>query len=302
VIRVLVTGAGGQVGGEVARALHGRAQVTAVDRTTLDLADPAAIAARIREASPDVIVNAAAYTAVDKAEDEEPAARAINAIAPAVIAEEARRAGALLVHYSTDYVFDGRLARPYVETDATNPLGAYGRTKLEGERAIAAAGVPHVILRTSWVYGPRGRNFLLTMLKLAAQRDELRIVDDQRGAPTSSRQLARATLGLFTADAARKLEAADVARVKGTPGIYHASAAGETTWFGFAQAIFARAHAPRTPRLIAITTSEFNARAPRPANSVLSSALLEKTFGVRLTSWSEGLDEVLSSGQFASEK
>lgn len=300
-IRVLVTGAGGQVGGEVARELHRRAEVIAVDRGTMDLADPDAIATRIREVRPDVIVNAAAYTAVDKAEDHEDAARAVNALAPGLIAAEARRAGALLIHYSTDYVFDGLAQRPYVETDATNPLGAYGRTKLEGERAIAASGAAHVILRTSWVYGARGANFLLTMLRLAGEREELRIVDDQHGAPTSSRQIARATLALFTHDA-RPLEAADVERVKERAGLYHATAAGATTWFGFAQAIFARAGVPRTPRLVAITTAQFGAKAPRPANSVLSNARLNETFGVRLPPWSEGLDEILRSGQFCSEK
>ena len=197
-MRVLVTGSRGQVGAEVARAFAGRAEVIAHDRATLDLARPAEIRAGIRAAKPEVIVNAAAYTAVDRAEAQMEAARAVNAEAPAVIAAEAKRAGALLVHYSTDYVFDGTSPRPYVEGDATHPLNVYGETKLAGERAIEASGAAHLILRTSWVYGPQGRNFLLTMLSLAATRPELRVVDDQRGAPTSSLALARATLEILS--------------------------------------------------------------------------------------------------------
>lgn len=296
-IRVLVTGARGQVGAQVTRALAGRAEVAAHDRTSLDLAKPAGIAARIREARPDVIVNAAAYTAVDRAESEEDLARAVNAVAPGVLAEEALRAGALLVHFSTDYVFDGTLARPYVETDVPRPLNAYGRTKLAGEEAIAASGAPHVILRTSWVYGAEGRNFLRTMLGLAATRDELRVVEDQRGAPTSSVQLARATLDLFTRGDERAIAPADVARLKEASGLYHASAAGETTWFGFAQAIFAaRAAADaafRTPRLVAIPTRDYPAPARRPANSVLSNAKLDAGLGVRLGDWRAGLAEIM---------
>jgi dTDP-4-dehydrorhamnose reductase len=300
-IRVLVTGAGGQVGAEVARGLEGRAEVVAHDRSTLDLARPGEIAARIRAANPQVIVNAAAYTAVDRAESEEELARAVNAVAPGIIGEEARRAGALLVHFSTDYVFDGTAARPYVESDAVNPLSAYGRTKLEGERAVAASGCAHVILRTSWVYGPRGKNFMLTMLRLAASQAELRVVDDQHGAPTSSGELARVVRDIFTqGDSRRPIEASDVARAREAAGLYHASAAGETTWFGFAQAIFAardRASpgGSATPRLVAITTREYPTPARRPAYSVLSSAKLGSVLGVRLADWRLGLDDAVSA-------
>jgi dTDP-4-dehydrorhamnose reductase len=286
-MRVLVTGAKGQVGEAVARLLEGHAQVAAHDRASLDLEKPDDIRWCIRDARPDVIVNAAAYTAVDRAESDEDRARAVNAVAPGILAEEAKRAGALLIHYSTDYVFDGELDRPYVETDATHPLSAYGRTKLEGERAVAAVGGRHLILRTSWVYAPRGRNFMLTMLRLAAERDELRVVDDQRGAPTSADALARATLALL--DAARE-----------TSGIYHATAAGVTTWFGFAGAIFdGRARRLgegfRIPALVPIATSDYPTPAKRPRNSVLSNAKLENVFGVRLGDWREGLDEALAA-------
>jgi dTDP-4-dehydrorhamnose reductase len=300
-MRVLLTGAGGQLGIDLARELQGRAQVTAHDRASLDLSDAGAIAARVREARPDVIVNAAAYTAVDRAESDAEAAHAVNAVAPGVLAEEAKRLGALLVHYSTDYVFDGEKKAPYAESDATGPLGVYGRTKLEGERAIAAVGADHVILRTSWVYAPHGKNFMLTMLRLAATQKELRVVDDQRGAPTSSRQLARATLELLSsADLSRPIAATDLERLRAEPGVYHATAEGDTSWFGFAQEIFDRwSKRPGNvfvmPRMIAIATREYPTPARRPANSVLSNAKLERVFGVRLPSWRDGLEEALSA-------
>jgi len=285
-MRVLVTGARGQVGGEVARALAGRAEVIAHDRSTLDLADRGEIAGRVREARPDAIVNAAAYTAVDRAESDEASARAVNAVAPGILAEEARRAGALLVHYSTDYVFDGTKRGAYVESDATGPLNVYGRTKLEGERAIAASGCAYAILRTSWVYGPQGGNFVRTMLRLAREREELRVVDDQRGAPTSSLQLARATIDILD-------------RARDAPGLYHATAAGETTWLGYAQAIFdeqsRRDRAFRVPRLVAIATRDYPTPARRPANSVLDSSRLAQTFGIRLGPWRDALVETLAA-------
>lgn len=300
-IRVLLTGARGQVGVELARELEGRAELFAFDRATLDLASPAQIASRVREVRPDVIINAGAYTAVDRAETEEAEARAVNAAAPAVLAEEAKAANALLVHFSTDYVFDGAKLAPYVEHDAVHPLGAYGRTKLEGERAIAQSGCKHLTLRSSWIYGPHGKNFLLTMLRLAETRDELRVVDDQRGSPTSSRCLARLVRELLDRDGNMDmLERAEVDKLAEQGGLYHATAAGETTWFGFAQAIFAevarrRGVASRQPRLVAIATSEYPTAAKRPAYSVLSSARLESQLGASIGDWRLGLEEAVSA-------
>ncbi len=300
-IRALVTGARGQVGAEIARVLAGRAEVFAHDHASLDLAEPSRIGRVLRAARPDLIVNAAAYTAVDRAETDEAAARTVNGLAPGILAHEAKRAGALLVHFSTDYVFDGTKATPYVETDPPNPLSAYGRTKLEGEEAIARSGCDHLVLRTSWVYGPRGQNFVLTMLRLAATRPELRIVDDQHGAPTSSRRLARALVELLLGDdPEREVNARDLGRLREASGVYHATAAGETTWFGFAQAIFAeRARLPgrpfAAPRLVAIPAREYPLPAKRPANSRLSSEKLARTFGVRLGDWRGALGEVLSA-------
>jgi len=296
-MRVLLTGAGGQLGSELARALAGRAELVSHDRNTLDLADRAAVAAAVREAKPAVILNAAAYTAVDKAENDEAAATAVNAIAPGVLAEEAKRCGALLVHYSTDYVFDGSKRTPYVETDPTAPLGVYGRTKREGERAIAAVGGDHLILRTSWVYAPHGRNFMLTMLRLGESQRELRVVSDQRGAPTSARELARATLQLLGARDG-EMQPADLARAREASGLYHASASGETSWHAFAQQIFsdwAWREGGRfvAPRVQAIATREYPTPAQRPAYSVLSNQKLVRTFGVRLPSWRAGLSEAL---------
>jgi len=254
----------------------------------------------IRHERPRLILNAGAYTAVDKAESDLVAARAVNALAPGVLGAEAKRIGALLVHFSTDYVFDGTKRSPYVERDPTSPLGVYGRTKLAGEAAIAQSGCRHLILRTSWVYGPHGKNFLLTMLKLAQTRDELRVVDDQRGAPTSSRSLARLVRELLDRNGdTDEVTRAEVDELASRGGLYHATAAGETSWFGFAQAIFAemarRERAFRAPRVLAIATSEYPTPAKRPAYSVLSSAKLREMFGVGIPDWRQGLEESVSA-------
>lgn len=298
-MRVLLTGARGQVGTEVARSLAGRAETLALDRARLDLADRDRIVRVVREARPDVIVNAAAYTAVDRAESDEASARAINATAPGILAGEAKRCGALLLHYSTDYVFDGTKASPYLESDPVNPINAYGRTKLEGERAIAQSGCDHLVLRTQWVYGRHGGNFLLTMLRLAATRPELRVVDDQHGSPTSSLQLGRLTRALLEGPS-REISTASLERLRMARGLYHATASDSTTWCGFARAIFEeRSRQPGVtfapPRVTPIPSSEFPTPARRPANSMLSCDKLEAAFGVRLEDWRAGLREVLSA-------
>lgn len=298
-MRILLTGVNGQVGTEVARQLAGRAELVALDRAALDLENPDHIRARVREVRPEVIVNAAAYTAVDKAESEPEVARAINAVAPGVLAEEALRCGALLLHFSTDYVFDGSGKGRYVEEDAVSPINTYGRTKLEGERAIAATGCAHMILRTEWVYGPHGKNFMLTMLKVAQSRSELRVVDDQHGAPTSSLQLGRLTRELLEGTQG-VIDKAALDRLREAGGVYHATAAGETTWCGFAKAIFAaRANqmgaAFTEPKVIPIPSSDYPTPARRPANSLLSGEKLKTRLGVQIADWREGLAESLSA-------
>ena len=274
---ILLTGATGQLGVELARLLPAHGEVAARDRAALDLTDADAIAATVRQVKPQIIVNAAAYTAVDRAEAEPELADAINARAPSILAEEARRLDALLIHYSTDYVFDGTSAEPYREQDPTNPLNVYGSSKLGGERAIAAAGGAHLILRTSWIYGWHGQNFLLTMRRLAATRDELRVVADQFGVPNWSRTLAEATASLIGRGASA------LARKSGT---YHLSGRGRASWFDFARAIFDDSD---RPRVVPITTAEYPTPARRPASSVLATGKLEEAFGITLPDWRQTL-------------
>jgi len=288
-VRLLLTGANGQVGSELRRALAPLGEVVAFDRAGLDLAQPDALIASVREVAPQAIVNAGAYTAVDKAEGEPEAALAINATAPRVLAEEAKKLGAILVHYSTDYVFDGEKTSPYTEADAPNPLSVYGRSKLEGERAVIASGCRHLTLRTSWVYGTRGRNFLLTMLKFARDGRALRVVDDQVGAPTWCREIADATAALLGKPALA---------VAGADGLYHLCARGATSWYGFARAIFESPELPRLgvarPALEAIPTSEYPTPARRPRNSRLDCSRLEGRAGVRLAPWDEALGRAMA--------
>ena len=272
-MKILVTGKNGQVGYELVRSLQPLGEVIAVDRSVMDLADLDQVRDVIRKTKPDLIVNPAAYTAVDKAESEPELAMRINGLAPGVMAEEAVRLGARLVHFSTDYVFDGTKQQPYVETDAPCPINVYGESKLAGERAIAATGVSHLIFRTSWVYGMRGKNFLLTMMRLAAERDTLRIVADQYGAPTWSRTIADGTAAILN----QSRVAADVEDWwHKHSGLYHLTAQGSTSWLGFADALLDAARAK--PALVPIGSDDYPVAAKRPANSRLSCDLLMSTF------------------------
>ncbi|AQT49378.1 MULTISPECIES: dTDP-4-dehydrorhamnose reductase [Burkholderia cepacia complex] len=287
---ILVTGVNGQVGFELLRSLQGLGRVVACDRSMLDLSDLDRVRSVVRELKPSIIVNPAAYTAVDKAETDVDAARRLNAEVPRAFAEEAARLGAALVHYSTDYVFDGTKEGAYVETDATNPQNVYGLTKLEGEQAIAATGCAHLILRTSWVYGRRGKNFLLTMLKLGSERPELRVVADQVGAPTWSKTIATATAHIV----AQALAADDADWWAQRSGVYHFTSAGATSWHGFAEAIFAQAMGERAPRVLPIPASDYPVPAKRPSNSRLSHDKLTEAFGLRLPDWADALTLCLS--------
>lgn len=294
-MRILLTGKNGQVGWELQRTLAMLGEVIALDRHGMDIANPDSICRVIREIKPALVVNAAAYTAVDNAESEPDLAMTINGAAPGILAEEARRIGAAVVHYSTDYVFDGTKKGPYTEEDAPNPLNVYGKTKLAGERAIQTVGVPHLIFRTSWVYGARGKNFLLTILRLAKERNEIRVVDDQIGAPTWSRMIAEATAQvlaqLYSPITVRPSPLAYHHSVfTGMNGIYHLSAEGSTSWHGFARAVIDAANRSQLahyslPKVIPITSDQYLGPAKRSGNSLLSSAKLAENFGLTSQSW-----------------
>ncbi|TDT94848.1 dTDP-4-dehydrorhamnose reductase [Azorhizobium sp. AG788] len=287
-MRVLLLGADGQLGRELtALAAERGPALTALNRAATDITDPVAVAKALEAHKPDVVVNAAAYTAVDKAESEPDLAAKVNAVAPGLIAERCASAGVPLIHISTDYVFDGTKIGAYVESDPLAPLGVYGRTKAAGEAAIRAAGEKHLILRTAWVYGIYGNNFLKTMLRLAKDRDRLTIVADQRGCPTATRDIAEGIL------------AAAAPAVAGSArwGTYHLGGTGVTTWHGFAQAIIDRAatYTGRRPEVAAITTAEYPTPARRPANSELDSSLFERTFHFRAAPWQQRTVEVVDT-------
>ncbi|MQM37975.1 dTDP-4-dehydrorhamnose reductase [wastewater metagenome] len=292
---ILLFGPNGQVGWELQRALAPLGEVIPLDRHGRDglrgdLTDPDALREAIRTVRPAVIVNAAAYTAVDRAESEPERAEAINATAPGVIAEQARAQGALLVHYSTDYVFDGSGDRPWCENDVTGPLSVYGRSKLEGENAIRASGCTHLIFRTSWVYAARGKNFIRTMLRLARERDALQVIDDQYGAPTGAELIADVTAHALPTVTAQP-ECA---------GLYHLAAAGETTWHGYARWVIEQARAAGWPVSVAdeavarVSTEAFPVQAARPRNSRLDCSGLERTFGLSMPDWQRGVDHALT--------
>lgn len=302
---ILLTGATGQVGGELLRSLALLGEVVAPPRETLNLADAASVREAIRSVRPRWIVNPAAYTAVDKAESEPNLAYAINAEAVLTIGEEARSIGAGVIHFSTDYVFDGSAAEPYVETDATQPMSVYGASKLAGEKALAASGAGHIVFRTSWVYGARGRNFLLTILKLARERDVLRVVGDQHGAPTWSRDLAGMTAQVILQCEAAANGGALSDVLADVGGVYHAAGRGETTWHGFAaEAVrFLRDREPERQfaEIEAITTAEYPTAAKRPANSRMNCDKLDKRFAWKMMDWRESLQQVMSELETAFE-
>ncbi|MDT4328996.1 dTDP-4-dehydrorhamnose reductase [Methylomonas sp. LWB] len=293
-MKILLFGKNGQVGWELQRSLAPLGELVALDRHSRDycgdLADAAGIADTIRRLAPDAIVNAAAYTAVDKAESDAETAQSINASAPQVIAEQARLCGAWLVHYSTDYVFDGSGERPWLEDDAVNPLGIYGRSKLAGEQAIQASGAKHLIFRTSWVYAARGNNFAKTMLRLAREREQLAVIADQIGAPTGAELIADVTAHALRATVCKP----DVS------GVYHLASAGATSWHAYAQHVFsvARQHGEilkaAEADVKAIATSEYPTAAQRPLNSRLNTQKLQTTFNLQMPDWQMGVERMLA--------
>ncbi|MBN2718713.1 MAG: dTDP-4-dehydrorhamnose reductase [Deltaproteobacteria bacterium] len=285
--RILLTGKNGQVGFELCRTLSPLGTITAVDVEDCDLTDPAAIERLVDEVRPDMIVNPAAYTAVDRAESEKEIAHAINATAPGILAAAAARRDALMVHFSTDYVFDGSGTAPYRESDPTNPVSAYGATKLAGEKAVQQSGARHLIFRLSWVYGTRGANFLLTMQRLANEREELNIVNDQIGSPTWCRTIAESVALILAQN-----QKAPITQ----NGIYHMSAASQTSWYDFAKSIFDLSPDKNKFKLKAVNpipTSAYPTPAKRPAYSVLSNDSLTHTFGIRLPDWQTQLKQAL---------
>lgn len=286
--RILLIGKIGQVGYELRRTLAPLGQVVSVDFPEIDLTNNDSIRRWVKETSPQVIINAAAYTAVDKAETEPERCMQINGWAPGVIAEEAKKFGALMVHYSTDYVYNGTKKSPYVEDDSPDPLSSYGRAKLAGDQAVQQAAGAYLIFRLCWVYGARGQNFMLTMMRLAREREQLRVVSDQLGCPTWSRAIAETTtLGLKQA-----LASPDAAALN---GVYHLAASGQTSWHGFAQAIIdlMPAEEKKCKSIEPITTAEYPLPAKRPAYSVLSCEKLKRTFGLQLPAWEESLKMVV---------
>jgi dTDP-4-dehydrorhamnose reductase len=297
-LRILLLGKTGQVGWELARTLSALGSVLTAGRGEADLAHPAQLERVVREAMPDVLVNAAAYTAVDQAEVEPELAMRINCEAQGILAAACKKVDSAYITYSTDYVFDGTAPRPYQEEDATAPINVYGRSKVEGERAVAESGAAHLIFRTSWVYGSRGKNFLRTIIRLGCTQPELRVVDDQIGAPTWSRMIAEAT-ALVLAQV-RPKESGDWGALRERGGVYHLTASGETSWCRFARAIL-----ERTPgvsaKVVAVSTSEYPTRARRPARSVLCCDRLRREFDIALPDWEHSLDLVMAEMNWAEE-
>lgn len=283
-MKILLVGKNGQIGYELERSLQGLGEIIAVDRAQMDLRDLDQVRNVIRSVKPDILANAAAYTAVDEAESAPYLAMRVNAEAPAIMAEEVKKLGAVMIHFSSDYVFDGSKVAPYTEDDVACPLNVYGNSKLAGERAIEAMGLPYLILRTSWVYGRRGNNFLQTVLRLAKERNELHMVSDQYGAPTWCRTIAEMTAHII----AQSIPFNTVDWWQARAGIYHLSAGGQTTWYGFAQAILDSSSIYRECSLNPISAKDYPSRAARPRNSVMSSERFARTF-FELPEWQDGL-------------
>ncbi|WP_038050732.1 dTDP-4-dehydrorhamnose reductase [Thioalkalivibrio sp. ALJ1] len=292
-MRILLFGAGGQVGCELRETLASLGSVRTLTRSEIDLTDVDALRQVIRAAQPDVIVNAAAYTAVDRAEEEPAEAEVVNAIAPGVMAKEADRQQSLMVHFSTDYVFDGCASRPYRETDVPRPLSVYGQTKQAGEEAVTSQNPRHLVLRTGWVVGVHGRNFVKTILRLAAERDELRVVNDQRGAPTSAALLAAVTSQLVNAWRSN-------VRGEFPYGLYHVATHGETTWFDLARRLvgYAQNHGASLrvarDRVVPVSSEEYPVLATRPSYSVLDTSRIQQTFGITPPAWDEEVDKIMA--------
>jgi dTDP-4-dehydrorhamnose reductase len=295
-IKILVTGTSGQVGWELLRSLQPLGQVRALTRQDADLSRPESLRQPIQAFRPDVIVNSAAYTAVDKAEDHEQEAMAVNADSPQVLAEEAEKSGALLIHYSTDYVFDGENQTPYKTIDKPNPINVYGKTKLAGEQAIQASNADYLILRTSWVYANRGTNFLLSMMRLIQERETLGIVDDQIGAPTWARLIADATAQIITKALTERQENTF------EPGVYHLTSTGKTSWKGFADEIknqmLQKEKTGKLATINAIETKDYPTPAARPKSSTLDLTELETRFNLALPDWKLSLEQCMADFKY----
>jgi len=296
-MRILLIGKNGQIGWELQRALTGLGELTATGRQELDLVDPARIRQIVKDLRPGLIVNAAAYTAVDKAEEEPDLAMAINGTAPGILADVAKKTGSALIHFSTDYIFDGsKTSGAYLEEDAPNPLNVYGRTKLMGEQAIMKAGIPYIILRTCGIYGSRGKNFMLTILKLAKEGKELTIVNDQISSPTWCGAIADATARIigFRVDPSEKQFLENMNKVE---GVYQLSCGGETSWYGFAKAFLNQSKEAQHAKIIPIPTSEYPTPARRPMRTVLSNAKIARVLGIKMPLWDEALEQCLGKDQ-----
>ena len=287
-MKILLTGITGQVGGELINILKDMGELVSVDRGQLDLSKIDTIEPAVLDIQPDIIINAAAYTAVDKAEEEPNLAMTVNGVAPGVLAKAAKKAGASLIHYSTDYVFDGRSETPYREEDATCPLSIYGKSKLAGEEAVAEAGIPYLIFRTSWVYSLQGKSFLRTIKKLATERDTLRIVDDQIGAPTWACSIALATRKIMEQCLRDRAELS-------LSGIFHLTCQGQSSWHGFAKEILSLSDASQNTKLLPIPTSDYPTPAVRPIYSLLSNDKSEKAFAFKMPHWHDALKDCISS-------